>query len=275
MRNLKKIKSEIVNTYQVKNIVEVFEEIAALQMKRIRDEILGSRQFLEGLANLSNEVGSDLLFDYQSKTSATVYLSASSGMYGDLPEKVFNSFLKHIEEKKTSVFIFGKQGKSYMEKYKPNLKFTFYDLDDDKKLDNYLTEIFNILGNFNQIVVFYGKFNNIVNQEATYKSILGEYRNWVSDTEKKDLPQKRFKYIYEPSVFDVSEKFATEIKASIFEGMIKENNLAKTASRLMHLDKAYDTIDKRLFELELYKIKENKKNEDKKQQERIKRLWVR
>ena len=68
--------------------------------------------------------------------------------------------------------------------------------------------------------------------------------------------------------------FATEIKTSVFEGMLNENDLAKTASRLMHLDKAYETIGQKLALLEITRNRENKRQEDKKQQERVKRLWV-
>ena len=132
------------HTAQIKGIVEVYEELSAIKMKTIRDEILGTREFLERLANLSNEVGNDLSTIDEIPNSAVVYLSASSGMYGDLPEKVFNAFLNYIKINKATIFIFGKQGKTYVDKYRPNLKFVYYELDDKKKNNRYHDRIFKI-----------------------------------------------------------------------------------------------------------------------------------
>lgn len=265
MKSIKKIKAEIENTTQIKSIVEVFEEISAIKMKNIRDEILLTRDFLERLADLSGNVGSDLSIVKNSEvSSACVYLSSSGGMYGDLPEKIFNAFVNYIDNK-TDVFICGKQGKAFVEKYRPNLKFEYYEDEID---------ILKKLLNFGKITVFYGRFKNIINQEAVSKSIMGDYEIQFNNMDKKELALKQFKYIYEPSVVEVSTMFANEIKTSVFEGMIKENNLAKTASRLMHLDKAYESIEEKLNLLELIRNRENKKVEDKKQQERIKRIWV-
>lgn len=274
MRSVKKVKEEIVHISQIKGIVEVFEEISAIRMKTIRDEILGSREFLERLANLSNEVGSDLSSVGGVSKSASIYLSSSGGMYGELPEKVFNAFLGHVANNKTEIFVFGKQGRDYVNKYRPNLKFTYFELDDRKKTSETLSESLKTLSYFSQITVFYGKFKNIVNQESRAQSIMGDYQEKFSKLSKKDLEERRFNHIYEPSVDDVSKKFATEIKTSVFEGMIKENDLAKTASRLMHLDKAFESINQKLAILEITKNRENKRMEDKKQQERIKRIWL-
>ena len=275
MKNIKKIKTEIRDTSQFKSIVEVYEEISAMKMRNIREGIVDSREFLERLAYLSNEVGSDLASVVGTGGSATVYLSASSGMYGELPEKVFNAFLSHIEKNKTTVFIFGKQVRAYVEKYRPNLKFNYYDLDDRKSIEELLAESLKSLVDFSVITVFYGKFHNLINQDAASVSIMGDFfKEFNTNTDKKDVLERQFKYIYEPSVLEVSNKFATEIKTSVLEGMIKENNLAKTGSRLMHLDQAYENVEKKLALLEIVKNRENKRVEDKKQQERIKRLWL-
>ena len=77
MKNIKKIKTEIRDTSQFKSIVEVYEEISAMKMRNIREGIVDSREFLERLAYLSNEVGSDLASVVGTGGSATVYLSAS------------------------------------------------------------------------------------------------------------------------------------------------------------------------------------------------------
>ena len=37
------------HTAQIKGIVEVYEELSAIKMKTIRDEILGTREFWNGL----------------------------------------------------------------------------------------------------------------------------------------------------------------------------------------------------------------------------------
>lgn len=275
MKSLKKIELEIAVTGQIKTIVEVYEEVSATKMKEIRDEILKSRDFLERLADLSVDVGSDFSSATDQKPeNAAVYISPDKGLYGDLPEKVFMTFLQFVESESVKPIIFGKQGKIFVNKYRPKLPHLYYDNIKGKSSEQTLTSMMNILLEYGKVTMFYGKFRNLVSQNPQMESLSSGFLKDAPEGKKKESFQNRLKFIYEPDIETVSEKFANEIKTSVLEGMMKEDELARTASRMMHLDQAYEKIVKKAALLQLVKNRERKKLEDKKQQERIKRLII-
>jgi F0F1-type ATP synthase gamma subunit len=273
MKSIKRIKIEISMSGDVRGMVQVYEEISAQKMKEIRDGILSSRQFLERLSVLSSDIGADLAsVTARIPKKATVYLSSSSGLFGDLPEKVFSMFLENIKSVKGDIFIVGKQGEIYMKTFAPSVTYKMYDMPDDKMPEESLSQISNLLAEYSEIAVFYGRFKNLVIQDAVSGKISGESITKISNKNEEEMLKKQARYIYEPTINAVSEKFRTEILAVLIEGMARENQLAKYGSRLMHLDTAYEKIEEDLVKLNFDLRREVKKREDKKQIERVSRL---
>lgn len=276
MKSLKKILKERKKVRQIKSLVSSLEEISSLQIKSIKDEIMLARDFLESLARVSFDVGSDLNSFEQTKKTISVYLSSDDSMYGDLPEKVFVDFINHVENNKTDILVVGSQGARFMKIYRPRTNFEFADIKTGTVNPDHLPQILEKVVGYHEVVVFYGKFRNIVNQDSVHESIISDYLqvfNQMADESQRK--ERQLKYIYEPSPLAVSEKFANEIKTSVFDGMIKEHELAKTASRVMHLEKVYDKIDKDLNKINWSINKAKKRLEDKRQNERVIRIWAR
>ena len=246
MRTIKKIKSELVMNNDVKGIVQVFEEMSARKMKDIREGILVGRAFLERLTVLSGDIGADLAqAEPRTLKKASVYLSSAAGLFGDLPEKVFSLFLSSIKGTDADVFVIGKEGAIYMKNTAPRMSFKLIDMPDSELPADSLSAISNYLAGYS---------SESINKD------------------EKEMLVKRAKYIYEPTIEAVSAKFRNEILAVLIEGMARENQLAKYGSRLMHLDSAYDNIEKSLEKLGFEFRRESKKMEDKKQIERVSRL---
>ena len=86
-----------------------------------------------------------------------------------------------------------------------------------------------------------------------------------SQEELQILAKKRMMYLYEPSVYSVSELFTKEVLAGVLEQMILESQLSKFASRVMHLDRAVEKVDEELKHLEGDKRKARKQTTEKKQ----------
>ena len=62
-------------------------------------------------------------------------------------------------------------------------------------------------------------------------------------------------YIFEPSVEKILMFFETQIFASLFDQAVRENQLAKFASRILSMDRASDNIRNRLKELNLQSMR--------------------
>ena len=119
---------------------------------------------------------------------------------------------------------------------------------------------------YREIIIFYGKFESLINQQAFASKIsgdlLGTYQKAVAT--KKDV-KKSLLYLYDPDVYQVSKFFGEEILMASVEQMFRESQLAKQASRLMHLDMAVNQIDEKVKLQRAQKLKIKKMLNDKKQ----------
>ena len=256
-------------TVDLRQLVEVYEETAAEKMKQIRKRILSSREFLEALTKLSSKVGADLTesFSAKKKKEAAVLMSAKAGLFGDLIDRIVTQWLKYVKENSVEPVVVGALGKRLVEERSPGLKFEYLDLEDKHIPEEDLKELSLKLNHYPKVTVFYAKFENIAQQEVTSGDVTGLIMELQGEVSREEA--KRSRYIYEPSVNVISDKFGKEIMTSLVGGMAEENQLSKYASRLLHLDRALDKIDEQLSKLKIDQRQADKQLEERKQQERV------
>jgi len=256
-------------TVDLRQLVEVYEETAAEKMKQIRKRILSSREFLEALTKLSSKVGADLTesFSHKKKKEAAVLMSAKAGLFGDLIDRIVTQWLSYVKENSVEPVVVGALGKRLVEERSPGLKFEYLDLEDKQMPEEDLKELSLKLNHYPKVTVFYAKFENIAQQEVTSGDVTGLIMEMDNQISKEET--KRSKYIYEPSVNVISDKFGKEIMTSLVGGMAEENQLSKYASRLLHLDRALDKIDEQLGKLRIDQRQADKQIQERKQQERV------
>jgi F0F1-type ATP synthase gamma subunit len=267
MSSIKQIQSNIDSHLSMRDLVEVYERMAANTMRKIRDAILASREYYHNLAKLSAEVGADLssVEEIKSKKSALVLLSSDDGMYGEIMDKVFGRFLKEIKDNSTAdVYISGKVGQDLMTVVSPRTKYqslAVVELDDD----SLMATIGETLWKYREVEIFFGQFESIARQEPNSRVLSVNQLESAQDSWAGDAVA-RLKYLYEPSVEKISDKFSKGIFVGVLQQTIKEDELAKNASRLMHLDKALSEIEKKLGTEQARFGKANKRRVSKKQQ---------
>jgi len=277
MQSIKDINIEIKSTFEVKGLIQVYEEIAATKMQKIRNSVTASSDYFKGLASLSDEVALDLAAGFGNSGSkfAAVFLSADTGLYGDIIDKIMVSFVDFIKKEKVDAFVAGSLGQSLLNSYAPELKVPLLPfLADKEDLDeNDLSVLMQTLNPYTKIYLFHGKFESMARQNVLDSVISGPdiSKYGLDGKSKKEIEERRFINIYEPDVNKVGQKFAHEISASVLDASIKENQLAKYAARLMHLDSAVNNIDEKLDKLDGDKKRMKKKIEAKKQTERTAR----
>lgn len=285
MDSLRTIVKNEKSTFEIKGLIEVYEEIAAGKMQKIRKAVVNAEEYFDGLAALSDEVALDLSAFYKGKNKqAAVFLSAETGLYGDLIDKIMVAFVNFIKKESLDAYVVGKLGASLMGSYAPEVKFTEIDFSGDQEnvAKEDLMALIGKLSIYSKIYIFHGRFESIARQGSFNSVISGpdiQKYGGVSDLpvgrqDKKEIEKRRFVNIYEPNADIISEKFGKEISVSIIDQSIRENQLAKYAARLMHLDSALDNVTKRLDNLSMSKKRMRKKIEAKKQIERIAR-WQR
>src|SRR3990167_8647765 len=112
----KEVVQEIVQVTSLRTLAEVYGQIAATRMMKIRDYVLKNRQFLESIESIFK----DTLYSYAEKLSelvrrgelkeggkvtflahngktVAVLISANTGFYGEVVRETFKKFMEDVK----------------------------------------------------------------------------------------------------------------------------------------------------------------------------------
>jgi len=253
MISKKQIKSEFEGLLSLKNLVEVYEEVAAMRMQKVRGAVLQSRQFQDGLMEVfmrvksayrKQQIPEKALHRTNNGRSVAVFVSANAGLYGDIVNKIFDAFEAFVRKNDPDVVILGKLGVAMMSDRLPNKLYNYFDFSDEGVDQESFVLVMRYLIQFEKILVFFGKFKTLLSQEPTILPVSGDT---LEDQLSRALGVAgKSDYLFEPSVYDV---------AMMFEQALHESQLAKFASRMLALDSAVDNIEKGLVKV---KVRERK-----------------
>jgi F-type H+-transporting ATPase subunit gamma len=263
MINAKGIAKDIDAMKAMKEFISVYEEIAANNMRRIRDAVVRRRDFLAEVTKLYNEVktsykkeveglskrrknskGTQFTLLKKNDKTVCVFFSTNASLYGDIVRNTYALFKDYLGRETSDVVIVGKVGKRVFEEDNPGVAYTYFDFPDMSMDQALLKPIVLHIARYEKVVIFYPKFQTLVNQTPT-AFVISESK--IDTT----VSEAQTKYIFEPSLERIIEYFEKEIFSSIFEQTMHESQLSKFASRMVNLDAATENIKKRLFEFEL------------------------
>lgn len=237
-------------------------------------------------------------YEKLSKT-VSVFLSANTTLYGDLIARIFKLFLQNIEKKDTDVIVIGRLGRRLYEELEKKKPYLYFELTDfEVSLDNLKPVIYHIL-KYKTVMVYYGKFESIVNQQAAASNISGDqpfgqkkeisYKKLESSSiTNNQSPVTNFqksegssslgtKFLFEPSLEVILAFFEDLITSSLFRQTVFETQLARWASRIMAMEIAQVNIETQIKRLNFLDTKINRLDQQKKQLERLSgiSLWRR
>jgi len=287
MFDQKEINDEIGQMSTLSSLVRAYEEIASARMKRTRDYVLANRQFLSELNDVFEQVrisfarqvnelakkkgkpgAETMTFLAHNGKTVTVFLSANTGLYGDIVPLVFDLFIADVRSGKSEVTIVGKQGLSIFLSEEPERPYTYFDLPDNTVTSSDLDEIIKHIVQYESIHVYYGEFLNVIQQKPSKLTISAEI------SLKEEGKGKKTFYIFEPSLENILMFFETEIFASLFEQSVREGQLAKFASRVMAMDRADVNIKNKLAQLKFEKLRITHRIANRKQLNTMSTRWI-
>ena len=269
MASLKKIKNDLETISKIFLIASIYQEIAHLRMVEIRQAVLKIREFLDGLNRVyhlakrsffaSLEKKSEgIPYILQKQGEVAVFLSANEFFYGTLILDIWQEIQEYLKEKEAALMVVGKMGKYLVEASGLRLKIFYFELDDEKPEREKIKEIVEFVKNYKKIVVFHGKFETVLSQNAVMTDISGGITLEEKIGEVKN-------YLFEPSPETVLEFFETEIVFALFNQTILEHRLARYAARMMAMYQATENAKKIKKEVEKNKKKLEQQISDKKQ----------
>lgn len=266
----KEIDNEIESLKAIHTVLEAYEEIASIRMRRTKSYVLRNREFLEGISSVyarvknsyKKEVQVLLTKDEASKIKKeiAVLLSADTGLFGSILEDAFDEFYKHVSSSDCDVMIIGKMGKIMYENARQKKKYYYFDMNESTSEDYDVKPIVEKLVVYENVSVFHGEFKDILHQVATKTMLTGEGKDVQYLGQDDDV-----RSIFEPELEKVLDFFQSQILSSLFEQTMYESTLSKYTSRMISLDKASSDVGRMLDKSKLAMERYEHANYNKKQ----------
>lgn len=272
------IRENIKDLQALGDLINAYEEIASIRMRKIRDNVLRNRLYQEEVNEIFEKVrkwysketfalaknrgrSKQITFIPHNGKNVAVLMSANTGLYGSIVPDTYRMFMKEARETQSEITVIGKYGFQLFLSENIGKPYTYFDYPDYGDDNDKLYEIIKHVVQYEQIHVFYGKFRNIISQESTMLSVSAKIE--LTD-EGEDGKEKEY-YIFEPTLEKILIYFETQIFSSLFQQSMKESQLSKYASRFVAMDKASSNTDTEMKKLEFEKNRIIHNNFNKKQ----------
>lgn len=251
-------------------VMNSYEEIAAMRMRRVKKSVLDTREFLEGLNDSFRKVSyaynkylEELKGKKEVKThvlntngkTVLILLSSNTGLYGSVIADTFKLFREEIRKvgSNTDIIIVGRLGKKMYDETNLPKNYRYFDYSDKGVDEVNLRFILSTILEYSVIVVYHGMFKSILNQTGTKTFVTGK----ASEIEQKYEMSEQVNFLFEPSIEVIAEYFEKEILSVIFEQVVFESSFSKFASRMISLYQATQNINNKImlaeFALRKYK----------------------
>lgn len=282
------VQEELDSLGSINIVVDTYEEIAAGRIRKTRDSVLKTRNFLDQIREVFEQVKvsyhkeieqlikargvkNDSKFQFLTQNGKTLYvlLSSNTGLYGDIVRRTFDLFIKDVFEgdpnnatqTKGDIVIIGRYGRSLFEEMRLKVPYTYFDFPDNSVDLELLKPIVKLMLGYETVIVFFGEFQNVIKQAP----IAYDVSATPIDLLEANKNQPPTKYIFEPSLEKIFEFFEKEIFASIVEQTVRESQLGKFASRMVSLDSALDNIKKRIKSTQFLRDRTRHREQNRKQ----------
>lgn len=274
MATIKEVEEDIDLISTIEDITSTYQTLANMRVRRIQDEVLRTRTFLEGVAQIYHHAKTAYLgslekssleqasFVRRNKKRATVFLSANERFYGTLLLDTWNRVQKYAKNHSTDLIVVGDIGKHLVEEQGQNLKTKHFELDDENPTEEQKRMILEYIKKYEDIVVFHGRFKSAFRQVPKKTNVSGGIT-------LKETPEETKDYIFEPSPKAILEFFEEEIIGALFNQTLLEHQLARYASRMVAMDQASQNADDKLNKLQHKATRLKKRVQNKKQSDRI------
>jgi F0F1-type ATP synthase gamma subunit len=139
------------------------------------------------------------------------------------------------------IVIVGHEGKKFYESTDVKRPFHYIELPDTNVTLEMLKPLIHFIIDYKKATIFYGKFTNIIQQEAAAGSLSGDLPE--SEVQKETA---REDFLFEPTIEQVMEFFESQILSMLLNQTVSESKLARFASRIKAMEYAQNNIMKRL-----------------------------
>lgn len=233
-----------------------YQEHAIGQINFARYSVLYARSFAEDLAQIFANVKTAYLRSVMTNNIKTVVkkngkdlwilVAANNKLYGDIilrTTKLFITKAKQTDPKKVDLVVIGQQGKNVIDQSGLDRPYEYIEIPDTNVTADFLKKLTDKLLFYENIYVFYGRYNNLISQTPVQVALSGE----IPDIDPKDAVELRKQsYLFEPTLEEILSFFENQILSLLLNQTVQEAQLARFASRINAMETAQTNIQKQL-----------------------------
>ena len=240
---------ELESLETIKFVSSALFDVSAEKIVRLRAAFEKNKEFYREISELYDAIKYTAVQrgELPEKTPGTdrillVAFTSNVRFYGSSNAEVMRTFSEAFSRSIADGLIIGRTGKAFMENYPINpARVTYRSFEGDeptpKEMKDFLAEV----DSYDEVHVFYPSFVSIFSQQVSSLDI--------THTLQEEMLAKRdteIDYIFEPELPKILSFFETRVRHLLFQRIVLESELARTAARLFAMNGAQDRAEREI-----------------------------
>lgn len=249
---IKEITGLIEEGQSLKEITQVFTQIASSKLKKIRAGVEKNREFFVDLSTLFGLVNTiavrrGITLKQRNGKTLAILLSSNERFYGKISGDLLEYFIVQTSKIRSDKIVIGKSAVETMKSMSYAMQYTPMILKADFPNNEEALKLSQIVNQYSKVLVFHPLFESVLTQTPTISDITKSQEQINTNAaETKKLASEYNNYIVEPEIQIMAEFFDSQIKTLLLMTTFLEAELARTASRLISMDRAQSEAEKYL-----------------------------
>ncbi|MDO8638205.1 MAG: FoF1 ATP synthase subunit gamma [Candidatus Daviesbacteria bacterium] len=238
MPTTKQIKSQLEEAESLKMVASAYTEIAAQKLQKIRAGIERNRKFFSEINEITHIINvaahqKHIMVPFKKSGTVSLIITSNHHFFGDIEDKLIKFYMMNTPKFPTDRILIGATAIKHFQAINYPHPFKTFILKEDLPTYQELKALTAEISHYSQISVYYSRMQSVVIQAPH-----------VVDLVQKPLEAYILKkgeilsYIFEPELKKMLDFFDNQVVSLLLEQTFLESELARTASRLMSMDKA-------------------------------------
>lgn len=238
MSSIKQIQSQLIEAENLKIVAAAYTEIAAQKLQKIRAGIERNRKFfteISGIAHIVNVASHQkhITVPFKKAGAVSLIITSNHHFFGDIEDKLIKFFMTNTQQFQTDRILVGATAINYFKTLNYPHQYKTFMPKEDLPTYQELKALTSEISTYQQISVYYSRMQSVVIQ-APHVVDLVQKPPEAYIAKKGEI----LTYIFEPELKKMLDFFDDQVVSLLLEQTFLESELARTASRLMSMDKA-------------------------------------
>ncbi len=253
----------------LKLLTGLYSEIALLRLKKIRHQVETARLFLQEIAQLYATVKTQALQkglggSLPAGRQVSLVLTSNERFFGAITSQMISYFISQVSSLKTDKMVIGKSGIELLHSL-GKTSFEPIVFGKDMPSENELAQLFNIIKQYQKVLIFYPQMQTVLKQEPIVLDITQTQKAFFAGRVSKKLA-----FIFEPEIALTLEFFENQAKMALLHQAFLEAQISQLASRLVTMDEAQNKAEELLKKEQLLLYQSQKSLENR----RLLESWI-